>query len=153
MRFGVAMESWLLEKLDVMVTERESTRSEVLRDLVRAEVARVRANKGDDAVAALTLVYDHRVAELATRLEEEKQALGDGVRAAIRVPLTASLGLDVVVMRGPADRLRTAADRMLAVRGVKHGGVEIIAGIPTKAATPEPAKAAAGVKAARARRT
>lgn len=151
MRFGVAMESWLLEKLDVLVAERESTRSEVLRDLVRAEVARARAHKGDDALATLTLVYDHKAGDVAARLEDEKHALGDGVRASIRVPLAGSLGVDVVVLRGPADRLRRAADRMLAVRGVKHGGVEIIAGIPTKAASPVEASKSAPKRSARTR--
>ena len=36
-RFGVAMEKTLLEHFDVIVADRGVTRSELLRDLVRAE--------------------------------------------------------------------------------------------------------------------
>jgi CopG family nickel-responsive transcriptional regulator len=34
-----------------------------------------------------------------------------------------------VVMHGKSDRLKLIADRMLAMRGVKHGGIEIIPGV------------------------
>ena len=53
------------------------TRSEVLRDLARAEVARAHVAKGAPAVAALTLVYDHHVRELTERLTEFQHQLGD----------------------------------------------------------------------------
>ena len=48
MRFGVAMEQSLLEQLDAVVSDRGATRSEVLRDLVRAEVVRARVAKAPD---------------------------------------------------------------------------------------------------------
>src|SRR5262249_40871430 len=63
-RFGVAMERPLLEDFDALVTLRGVTRSELLRDLVRAEVSRTRVTQGVPAVASLTLVYDHHVRDL-----------------------------------------------------------------------------------------
>ena len=72
-RFGVAMERQLLERLDGLVRERKVTRSEVLRDLVRAEVVRSQVTGATAAVATLTLVYDHHVRELTERL------MGDGI--------------------------------------------------------------------------
>src|SRR5690348_8282505 len=41
-RFGVAMEAPLLEAFDAIVAQRGGTRSELLRDLVRAEVTKAR---------------------------------------------------------------------------------------------------------------
>ena len=126
-RFGVAMEGGLLAELDALVEERGSTRSEVLRDLVRAEVTKARVRKGGRAVAALTLVYDHHVRDLTEKLTEFQHALGEKVTSTLHVHLDHDHCLEVIVMRGPSRELERAAGQLLATRGVKHGGVEVIA--------------------------
>lgn len=126
-RFGVAMDAPLLSELDAIVSERGSTRSEVLRDLVRNEVTKARVKTGGPAVAALTLVYDHHVRDLTEKLTEVQHALGEKVRATLHVHLDHDNCLEVIVMRGPAKEIERAAGRLLATRGVSHGGVEMIA--------------------------
>lgn len=127
MRFGVAMESSLLRAFDALVTKRESTRSEVLRDLARAEVTRAQVEGGADAVATITLVYDHHVRDLTERLVELQHALGAKVRSSMHVHLDQAHCLEVIILQGPAAELRQFADRVFATRGVKHGGIEMIA--------------------------
>jgi CopG family nickel-responsive transcriptional regulator len=132
-RFGVAMEGTLLEEFDALVEERGGSRSELLRDLVRAEVTRSRVSSGANAVAALTLVYDHHVRDLTERLTDFQHALGEKVNSALHVHLDHDLCLEVIVMRGPSDELKRAGDKLLATRGVKHGGMEMIAIAPPAA--------------------
>jgi CopG family transcriptional regulator, nickel-responsive regulator len=126
-RFGVAMEASLLRAFDAVVKRRASTRSEVLRDLARAEVTRAEVASGSDAVATVTLVYDHRVRDLAARLSELQHALGGKVRSAMHVHLDHAHRLEVLILQGRADELRQFAERVFATRGVKHGGIEMIA--------------------------
>src|SRR5277367_2836764 len=126
-RFGVAMERPLLEHLDVIVSERGVTRSELLRDLVRAEVVRAQVAKGAPAIATLTLVYDHHVRELTEKLTEFQHQLGDQVRSTLHVHLDERRCLEVIILRGRSDELKRVADRLLATRGVTHGGIEIVA--------------------------
>jgi CopG family nickel-responsive transcriptional regulator len=130
-RFGVAMEGSLLEELDAIVEDRGGTRSELLRDLVRAEVTRARVSTGGNAVAALTLVYDHHVRDLTERLTDFQHALGDKVNSALHVHLDHDHCLEVIVMKGPSDELKRAGGKLLATRGVKHGGMELIAIAPS----------------------
>jgi CopG family nickel-responsive transcriptional regulator len=125
-RFGVAIERSLLRDLDAEARKRRCTRSELLRDLARAEVGRAKAAAGVEAVATLTLVYDHHVRDLSEKLTELQHGLGEDVRAAMHVHLSHDLCLEVVVMRGRSDRLAELAEQILAIRGVKHGGIEII---------------------------
>ena len=125
-RFGVAIEGTLLRQLDALAGERGCTRSELLRDLARAEVGRAKVPKGVGAVGALTLVYDHHVRDLSERLTSLQHEMGDSVRAALHVHLSHELCLEIVVMRGRSDRLQGTANRILAMRGVKQGGIEII---------------------------
>jgi CopG family nickel-responsive transcriptional regulator len=125
-RFGIAFEPRLLEQLDRLADERGCTRSELLRDLARAEVVRGAVRKRVPAVAALTLVYNHHVRELTERLTAIQHELGDRVRSAMHVHLDHDNCMEVIVMRGPSDQLRSVAERMIGTRGVIHGAIELV---------------------------
>ncbi len=129
-RFGVAMERDLLGDLDRIVDARHSTRSEILRDLVRAEVDREKSTTNADAVATLTIVYDHHVRDLTEKLTELQHTLGSRVRSSMHVHLSEDFCLEVIVMDGYANELRDFAQKILATRGVKRGGLELITEIP-----------------------
>jgi CopG family nickel-responsive transcriptional regulator len=133
-RFGVAMDRRLLEHLDVIVEDRGVTRSEILRDLVRAEVVRAQVPKGVPAFAALTLVYDHHVRDLTEKLTDIQHDLGDRVRSTLHVHLDHDHCLEVIIMRGRSDELQRVAEKLLATRGVKHGGIEIVTQIQPEGA-------------------
>jgi CopG family nickel-responsive transcriptional regulator len=131
-RFGLAVDAHLLAAFDAVVRERRCTRSELFRDLARAEVRRSQVQRGGagvDAVAALTIVYDHHVRDLGERLTELQHQLGDGVRSAMHVHLSHDYCLETIVIRGRSDELQAVGDRILAMKGVKHGGIEIITGV------------------------
>lgn len=121
------MEKSLLRAFDALVKKRGSKRSEVLRDLARAEVTKSAVAGGGDAVATVTIVYDHHVRDLTESLNELQHALGGTVRSTLHVHLDEAHCLEVIVAQGPADELQAFADRVFATRGVKHGGIEMIA--------------------------
>jgi CopG family nickel-responsive transcriptional regulator len=125
-RFGVAMEKPLLDAFDALVEARAVTRSELLRDLARAEVVRTQVARGVPAVASLTLVYDHHVRDLTERLTEIQHQLGERVRSTMHVHLDHDHCMEVIVMRGRSDELQRVAERLLATRGVTHGGIQIV---------------------------
>ena len=128
-RFGVAMEAKLLEQFDTMCGARGSTRSEALRDLVRAEIVKSHVERGVDSVASLTLVYNRRQQEVTERITEVQNTMGDKVRSTMTVHLGHDFCMDVIVLKGKSDELKAIADRLLATRGVKHGGIELVTDI------------------------
>ncbi len=125
-RFGVAMESGLLTALDQLVTTRSATRSRLLSDLARAEVAKNQLTPGVPAVGALTLVYDHHVRDLTERLTELQHELGDSVRSSLHVHLNHDECLEVIVLRGQSDTLQAISAKILAMRGVNHGELVLV---------------------------
>ncbi|MDP9002783.1 MAG: nickel-responsive transcriptional regulator NikR [Myxococcota bacterium] len=126
-RFGVAMETSLLAQFDQLVRERKSSRSEVLRDLARAEIMLSLSRKRVDAFASVTIVYSHHVRELSEKITEMQHQLGDQVRSTMHVHLDRHRCLEVIVMRGRADKLQLAAERLFATRGILQGSIEIVA--------------------------
>ncbi len=129
-RFGVAMESSLLEELDKLVERRGGTRSEALRDLARAAVAKAQVRRGVDAVGTLALIYDHHVRDLTEKLTELQHDLGDRIRSTLHVHLDHEHCLEIIVMHGRSDELQAVAERILAIKGVLHGAIEIYAHRP-----------------------
>ncbi len=121
------MEASLLAQFDQLVAQRRTSRSELLRDLAREEIVKSLAVQRVDAFASVTVVYDHGVRELSERITEMQHDLGEQVRSAMHVHLDADRCLEVIVMRGRADKLRNAAERLFATRGVLQGSIEIVA--------------------------
>jgi CopG family nickel-responsive transcriptional regulator len=126
-RFGVAMETSLLGQFDQLVRQRGSTRSELIRDLARAEIMRSLSRQRVDAFASVTIVYDHHVRELQDRITDMQHELGDQVRSTMHVHLDPDRCLEVIVMRGRADKLQAAAEKLFATRGVLQGSIEVVA--------------------------
>ena len=125
-RFGVAMEASLLDEFDAIVNARRSTRSELLRDLARAEITRAHQRSDAKAVGTLTLVYDHHVRDLSEKLNQMQHELGDAVRSTLHVHLDHDHCLEVIVLMGRARELHEVADRLLGTKGVKHGALELV---------------------------
>ena len=126
-RFGVAMESSLIEQLDALAAVRGCNRSELLRDLTRAEVSRTALDERVPAFAAVTLVYNHHVRELSERLTTLQHDLGEQVRSSMHVHLDHEHCLEVIVMRGRSDELKRVTEQMIGTRGVIQGGAEYVA--------------------------
>ena len=127
-RFGVAMDAELLQRFDQRIATRGyPTRSEALRDLVRADLAQHFVAGGGMAAATLTLIYDHHVRELSEKLTAMQHELGEAVVSTLHVHLDADHCLEVIVLRGPADVLQRASDRIVSTKGVEHGRLVITA--------------------------
>ncbi|HUX02910.1 MAG: nickel-responsive transcriptional regulator NikR [Phycisphaerae bacterium] len=122
-RFGVSMDSRLLATLDGIAERRGyASRSEALRDLVRAERVRESWEKSKGpVVGTLTLVYDHHVRELAERLVNLQHDQHTMVHSTMHVHLSHKMCLEVIVLRGRPQEVQRLADRLIAARGVKHG--------------------------------
>ncbi len=122
-RFGVSMDAELLAAFDGLLARKGyANRSEAIRDLVRDAI--IKTEWEDDAkptVAVLCLVYDHHAAGLAARLNEVGHRHAREITATLHVHMDAHNCLEVLVLHGGSANLRRLADRMLTVRGVKHG--------------------------------
>jgi CopG family nickel-responsive transcriptional regulator len=122
-RITIAIESELLAGFEELLDRRSlGNRSEAIRDLIRRRLVEDEIEHGEgEAVASLTLLYDHEQRELAERLVEAGHTHRARVLSTLHVHLDHRLCLEVQVLQGEPAELRHYADHLLGMRGVKHG--------------------------------
>ena len=121
-RFGVSLDHHLLEKFDRMIQDKNYTnRSEALRDLIRDHLVEEEWGGNKETVGTITIVYGHEVRELEealTSLQHRAQRL---IKSTLHVHLDEDNCLEVLVVQGKSGEIKKIADRLIGMKGVKHG--------------------------------
>jgi CopG family transcriptional regulator, nickel-responsive regulator len=122
-RVSLAIEKDLLRRFDRLLERRKlGNRSEAVRDLIRRRLVEEEWEEaGREAVASLTLLYDHEQRELAERLVGVGHDHHTRVLATLHVHLDDRLCLEVQALRGRPQELRHLAEYLIGLKGVKHG--------------------------------
>ncbi|MBI1356879.1 MAG: nickel-responsive transcriptional regulator NikR [Acidobacteria bacterium] len=122
-RIGVAIDEDLLERFDQLIHARGYTnRSEAFRDMIRAELVQEAAAAPDsEVVGSLTLVYDHHVRMLSDKLLDLQHDHHEEILSTLHVHLDHDNCLEVMLIRGAAQRVTSIADQLISTKGVKHG--------------------------------
>ena len=122
-RFGISIDQQLLEQFDTLIDRKGYVnRSEAIRDLIRNTLVEDSWQTGnDETVGTVTLVYDHHTRDLSDKLTEHQHSHHDAIVSAMHVHLDAHNCLEVVVVRGTANKVRRLADELIGTKGVKHG--------------------------------
>ncbi|MBN1772059.1 MAG: nickel-responsive transcriptional regulator NikR [Deltaproteobacteria bacterium] len=123
-RIGVAIDADLLARFDAWCAANgRGNRSEAFRDLIRERLVEAEMDERVEVVAAVSLVYDHHRRELSRRLIHLQHEEGHHVVSSMHVHLDHDRCLEVIVLRARARDARAFAERLLAEKGVEHGGV------------------------------
>jgi CopG family nickel-responsive transcriptional regulator len=122
-RISLAIDEPLLNRFDRLLAKRRlGNRSEAVRDLIRRRLVEEEAARGTaEAVASLTLLYDHAQREISDRLVEAGHHSHAHVLSTMHVHLDERLCLEVMALRGRPAELRHFADHLIGMKGVKHG--------------------------------
>ena len=122
-RFGVSLDSDLLDKFDVLCEQQSyQTRSEAIRDLIRNKlVEREWEDTERELAGTLSLVFDHHQSDLAQRLTDIQHDFHELIISSLHVHLDHHNCLEVLVLRGPGAQIRELAQRLISTKGVKHG--------------------------------
>jgi CopG family nickel-responsive transcriptional regulator len=128
-RITITIDAALAEEIDRLIETRGyQNRSEAVRDLVRAGIARTRlpATAAPHCVASLVYVYEQRRRELPKRLVSAFQQHHDLSVATMRVALDHESCMEVAVLKGRTDEVEHFAEHVIAERGVRHGQVFVV---------------------------
>jgi CopG family nickel-responsive transcriptional regulator len=129
-RFGVSCDRELLEAFDrQLAAEGFKNRSDALAYLMRQHLLAEKLRGGAEVVGVVTMVYDHHRRELSKQLLKLQHDHHAHVLSNLHIHLTHDDCLEVVVIRGAAERVQELADRLISTHGVKSGRVFIPAAL------------------------
>lgn len=128
-RIGVAIDSDLLDRFDALIRSRGySNRSEAFRDLIREELVEESWGRPESpVVGTVTLVYDHHVRLLNEKLTDMQHEFYHHILSTLHVHLDHDHCLEVLVVKGAAEKVRRIADALISTKGVKHGRLTMTA--------------------------
>jgi CopG family nickel-responsive transcriptional regulator len=130
-RITISLSEELLTDLDQVVTQRGfQSRSQAVADFVHRALVDTKSELGDDVmVGTITLFYDHTVGGLQQRLAALQRRYIDEVISSLHVHLTGEKTLEVILVQGPAPKLRAVAGDMGKLRGVISGHLQLAAAV------------------------
>ena len=122
-RASLSIEQELMSRFNRFVEQSGHTnRSEAIRDLMRARLIEDEYERDiQDAVASVTLLYDHSKRRVARQIEEHGHEHHDVVLSSMHVHVSAEVCMEIVVLRGPMAEIKHVANHLIGSPGVLHG--------------------------------
>jgi len=122
-RFGVSLSLELLDQFDQLIKKLGyDNRSEAVRDLIRQKLVEEEWEAPDrQTFAIVSLVYNHHSMSLPSRLTELQHESYAQFIGSFHVHVDKSNCLEIIVMRGKGKDLRALGEKIIALKGVKYG--------------------------------
>ncbi|MCK4513958.1 MAG: nickel-responsive transcriptional regulator NikR [Spirochaetaceae bacterium] len=123
-RFSISIDADLIDAFDSLSREMGYTnRSEAIRDAIRQRMVQREWESGDEVAGVITLLYDHHRPGLAKALMEMQHHALTLVISTTHVHIDADNCLEFIAVRGGAHAIERLANRMISLKGVKHGAL------------------------------
>ena len=124
-RFGVSLETTLLEKFDRLNEQKGyKNRSEAIRDLIRDRlVSEEWASSENETVGVFSLVYDHHQRDLNKVLNHIQHQYMNIIVSSTHVHIDHHNCLEVIILRGKSSLIKKVTDQISSTRGVKNGSL------------------------------
>ena len=123
-RFGVSLEDSVLKALDDFVlTKQFPNRSQAIRYLVENRMVDEDWNNNDVVSGAIVLLYDHHKGEIGEKMADIQHQFYKEILATQHFHLDHDNCLEIVAVKGNADRLKALANQLIGLKGIVHGKI------------------------------
>jgi len=125
-RFGVSLESELLNGLDEMVDKHlYANRSQAIRHLIAKHLVEEKKDSEAVVAGAIVIVYDHNLKELHEKVNALQHEYHCLILAGQHIHLDDHNCLELIAVKGKAYKLQKLADKLKAIKGIKNGDLLI----------------------------
>jgi CopG family nickel-responsive transcriptional regulator len=121
-RFGISIESELLEALDAFVIENGfANRSQGIRSLIEKNIVEKKWLCNRHVAGGIVLLYDSKKYDVSKNLLEIQQENASFILSSQRFFLKNQMCLEIIAVEGAAQELTHFSDKMISLKGMKHG--------------------------------
>ena len=121
-RFGVSIEKELLKALDDFVIEnRFPNRSQAIRNLIEQNLVVEKWQCNQVVAGAVVMLYDHHKGDVTTKSNDIQHEYFDVILSTQHFHLNHNNCLEIIAVKGPANRLTELSDKLIGIKGIIHG--------------------------------
>ncbi|MDR2145136.1 MAG: nickel-responsive transcriptional regulator NikR [Tannerella sp.] len=121
-RFGVSLEEEILDELDLFVKDNGfANRSQAIRFIVEKNIAEKKWMCGHLVAGTIVLMYNQSKRDIVTKITDIQQNYHDVILSSSHYYLDEDFCLHITTVKGAAHRLTELSDRLITVKGIKHG--------------------------------
>ncbi|MDD6209766.1 MAG: nickel-responsive transcriptional regulator NikR [Bacteroidales bacterium] len=121
-RFGVSLESDLLEALDEYVAINNfPNRSQAIRQLIERNIVEKKWQCNNVVAGAIILVYNHNKRDLTNKLADIQLSYYKEILSVQHFYFSQTTCFEIIAVKGQSYRLTELSDKLIATKGVQHG--------------------------------
>ncbi len=121
-RFGVSLEEDLLIALDKYVVDNNfANRSQAVRHLIEKNIVEKKWQCNNVVAGAVVLLFEHQKKEIVTKLNDIQHEYFDAILSTQHYHLNHDMCLEIIVVKGTANKLTELSDKLISIKGIKHG--------------------------------
>jgi len=121
-RFGVSIDEEILKALDIFVVESNfPNRSQAIRHLVEKNLVEKKWQCNHNVAGAIVLLFDHHKGDVSLKSNDVQHKYYDVILSSQHFHLTHDNCLEIVAVKGTANRLTELSDKLIGIKGVIHG--------------------------------
>ncbi len=127
-RIGVSLDKMLLSSFDKIIARQGyQSRSEAVRDLIRQQLSREKlTNPKVNAYAVVSIVYNHHSTKLMQKLTSLQHSHLLQTISSIHIHLAKDECMEVIVLRGRIGELNHLGEKLISLKGVKQGEINLV---------------------------
>jgi CopG family transcriptional regulator, nickel-responsive regulator len=121
-RFGVSLDKDLLKELDDFVIENGlPNRSQAIRHLVEKNLVEKKWQCNQIVAGAVVMLYDHHKGDITTKSNDIQHEFYDVILSSQHFHLSHDNCLEIIAVKGTANRLTQLSDKLIGIKGIIHG--------------------------------
>ena len=121
-RFGVSLDEDILKALDDFVIENNlPNRSQAIRNLVERHIVEKKWQCNNVVAGAVVMLYDHHKGDVTNKSNNIQHNYFDVILSVQHFHLTHDNCLEIIAVKGTANRLTELSDKLIGIKGVIHG--------------------------------
>ena len=121
-RFGVSLDEEILKALDEFVIENKlPNRSQAIRHLVERNLVEKKWQCNQIVAGAIVMLYDHHKGDVTIKSNDIQHEYFDVILSSQHFHLSHENCIEIVAVKGTANRLTELSDKLIGIRGIIHG--------------------------------
>ncbi|MFW5892561.1 MAG: nickel-responsive transcriptional regulator NikR [Bacteroidota bacterium] len=120
-RFGVSLETELLQELDkIVLNNRFPSRSQAIRSLIQKNAVEKKWQDDQIVLGTVVIVYDHHKKELHKQINALQHEYHCLLLAGQHLHIDDHNRMEIIALKGKANRIQNLANKLKAIKGIKH---------------------------------